>query len=178
MLDSFGATGYICHGEASLWHFRGISLIKNFYALTGHSFFPFFNMEQANHPLRKQLIIPLLFSLFIMLAASVVSVFLIQRLHMINIIKSNANGVEQLFPTLLEMESSLLAAQIDLLKKDKDLQDAWLSHDKAALLKASFPIFLKSIPSITLPISILSISTETAFCVCTILNFPGTTSTG
>ena len=98
-------------------------------------------MEQANHPLRKQIIIPLLFSLFIMLAASVVSVFLIQRLHMINIIKSNANSVEQLFPTLLEMESSLLAARIDLLKKDKDLQDAWLSHDKAALLKASFPYF-------------------------------------
>jgi len=116
-------------------------VLKKSSALIGPSLFPFFNMEQINQPLRKHIIIPLLFSLFIMLAASVASVFLIQRLHMIDIIKSNANGVEQLFPTLLEMESSLLAAQIDLLKKDKGLQETWLSRDKAALLNASSPLF-------------------------------------
>ena len=87
-------------------------------------------MEHTDHPLRKQTIIPLLFSLVIMLAASVASVFLIQRLHMVSTIKSNVNGVEQLFPTLLEMESSLLAAQIDALQKDMDLQKAWLAGDR------------------------------------------------
>ena len=98
-------------------------------------------MEHTDHPLRKQIIIPLLFSLFIMLAASVASVFLIQRLHMVSTIKSNVNGVQQLFPTLLEMESSLLAAQIDLLEKDRDLQEAWLARDRAALLQTAAPFF-------------------------------------
>ena len=98
-------------------------------------------MERTEHPLRKQLLIPLLFSLFIMLAASVASIFLIQRLHMIDTIKSNTNGVEQLFPSLLEMESSLLTAQIDFLEKDKILQEAWLTRDRAALLQAAAPLF-------------------------------------
>jgi len=98
-------------------------------------------MQQTNHPLRRQLIIPLLFSLFIMLVASVASVYMIQRLHIINTIKSKINGVEQLFPTLLEIESSLLSAQIDILKKDNNLQKNWLTKNRDALLQAAAPIY-------------------------------------
>jgi sensor histidine kinase YesM len=81
-------------------------------------------MVQTNHHLRKQLFIPLLFSLFIMLAASVASVYMIQNLHIIRTIKSNTTGVEQLFPTLLEIESKQLSAQINVLKKDTQIQQA------------------------------------------------------
>ena len=98
-------------------------------------------MVQTHHQLRKQLFIPLLFSLFIMLAASVASVYMIQRLHIINTIKSNVNGVEQLFPTLLEIESTQLSAQIDVVKKDYKLQQAWLSRDKDSLLHTAQAIF-------------------------------------
>ena len=94
-------------------------------------------MDQTNHHLRKQIFIPLLFSLFIMLAASVASVYMIQRLHIINTIKSNVNGVEQLFPTLLEIESSQLSALLDVVEKDSTIQQAWLSRDKDSLLHAA-----------------------------------------
>ena len=98
-------------------------------------------MEQTDHPLRKQIIIPLLFCLFIMLAASVASVFMIQRLHMIDTIKSNVNGVEQLFPTLLEMESSQLSAQIDLLKNDASPPESMVDPRQDALFQAAAPFY-------------------------------------
>ena len=99
--------------------------------------FSYTAMDQTNHHLRKQIFIPLLFSLFIMLAASVASVYMIQRLHIINTIKSNVNGVEQLFPTLLEIESSQLSALLDVVEKDSTIQQAWLSRDKDSLLHAA-----------------------------------------
>ena len=57
-----------------------------------------------------------------MLAASVASIYMIQRLYIIHNIKSNVNSVKQLIPTLLDIESSKLSAQIDLLKKDSQIQ--------------------------------------------------------
>lgn len=94
-------------------------------------------MEQTKHHLRRQIFIPLLFSIFIMLAASIASVYMIQRLHIIDTIKSNVDGVEQLFPTLLEIESRQLSALIDVAKKDYTIQEAWLSRDRDALLRAA-----------------------------------------
>jgi PAS domain S-box-containing protein len=76
-----------------------------------------------------------------MLAASVASIYMIQRLYIIHNIKSNVNSVKQLFPTLLDIESSKLSAQIDLLKKDSQIQQAWQSRDKESLLQATHAIF-------------------------------------
>ncbi|UCD65450.1 MAG: PAS domain S-box protein [Deltaproteobacteria bacterium] len=98
-------------------------------------------MEHTEHPLRKQIIIPLMFCLFIMLAASIASVIMIQRLHIINAIKSNVNGVEQLFPTLLEMESTQLDSQLNILKRNERLQKSWLAGDKKLLYQEAFTFF-------------------------------------
>ena len=98
-------------------------------------------MDQTNHHLRKQIFIPILVSLCIMLAASIASIYMIQRLYVIDTIKSKVNGVEQLFPTLLKIESSQLSALIDKVEKDFKIQQAWLSRDKNSLLRAAAPIF-------------------------------------
>jgi PAS domain S-box-containing protein len=98
-------------------------------------------MAQTYQPVRKHLILPLLFCLAIMLTASVASVYLIQRLHILNIVKSNSTGVKHLFPTLLEMESSQISTQIDLLKEDMGIQEAWLSRNKDVLLNTASPIY-------------------------------------
>ena len=98
-------------------------------------------MVKTDHHLRKQVFIPILFSLFIMLTASIASVYMIQRLHVVNTIKSNVNGVRQLFPTLLELESSQLYAQINVVEKNHKIQQAWLSRDKKSLLQATESIF-------------------------------------
>jgi PAS domain S-box-containing protein len=100
-------------------------------------------MAQTYQPVRKHLILPLLFCLAIMLTASVASVYMVQRLHIRNTIKSNSTGVRHLFPTLIEMESSHISAQIDLLKKDRALQEAWLSRNKDVLLQNAAPFFSK-----------------------------------
>ena len=105
------------------------------------SLFSFFVMDQTNHHLRKQIFIPILFSLGIMLAASIASVYMIQRLHIIDTIKSNVNAAEQLFPTLLEIESSQISALINVVEKDYKIQQAWLSLDKDSLLHAATPIY-------------------------------------
>jgi PAS domain S-box-containing protein len=98
-------------------------------------------MDQTNHHLRRQIFIPILVSLCIMLVASIASIYMIQRLYVIDTIKSKVNGVEQLFPTLLEIESSQLSALIDKVEKDFKIQQAWLSRDKNSLLHATAPIF-------------------------------------
>ncbi len=98
-------------------------------------------MEHSDAPLRKQLIIPLLLCLFIMLAVSLASVFMIQRLHIHNTIKSNVDSVEKLFPTLLEMETNQLAAHVDLLGRDKNLQEIWLTRDRDSLFQTASPMF-------------------------------------
>ena len=82
-----------------------------------------------------------MFCLFIMLAASIASVIMIQRLHIINAIKSNVNGVEQLFPTLLEMESIQLDSQLNILKRNEKLQKSWLAGDKKLLYQEAFTFF-------------------------------------
>jgi len=98
-------------------------------------------MEQTDRPLRKQIFIPLLLCLLIMMAASVASVYMIQRLHIISTIKSKVTAVEQLFPTLLEMEAANLSAQIDLLKQEKSFQEAWRLRDKDTLYQTVLPYF-------------------------------------
>jgi PAS domain S-box-containing protein len=98
-------------------------------------------MDQTNHHLRRQIFIPILVSLCIMLVASIASIYMIQRLYVIDTIKSKVNGVEQLFPTLLGIESSQLSALIDKVEKDFKIQQAWLSRDKNSLLHATAPIF-------------------------------------
>ena len=76
-----------------------------------------------------------------MLTASVASVYMVQRLHIRNTIKSNATGVGHLFPTLIELESSQISAQIDLLNKNRAIQEAWMSRNKAVLFQNASPFF-------------------------------------
>jgi len=76
-----------------------------------------------------------------MLGASVASVFIVQRFHMADSIRSTMKGVEQLFDSLLEMEASQLSAQIALLQKDMNLQTAWTSRHRTGLLQSALPFY-------------------------------------
>jgi PAS domain S-box-containing protein len=76
-----------------------------------------------------------------MLVASVASIYMIQRLHIIDFIKSKVNGVEQLFPLLLEVESDNLSAQINLLSDNEKIKQAWITRDRNSLLRVTEDLF-------------------------------------
>lgn len=98
-------------------------------------------MDQIHNPLRKQIFIPVLLCLAIMLVASVTSIYMIQRLHIINTIRTNLSSTDQLFPAILEMESSHLSGQIDLLMKENTFQVAWQKRDRDVLHEITLPVF-------------------------------------
>ncbi len=98
-------------------------------------------MQTHSEHLRKSILIPLLFALLVLLVASIASLLAIQRLHILNDINSKIREVENLFPTLIEVESDLLSAQIDFLKEEKALQDNWQAGDREQLLQQATPFF-------------------------------------
>ena len=98
-------------------------------------------MQTHSEHLRKNILIPLLFALVVLLVASIASLLAIQRLHILNDINSKIREVENLFPTLIEVESDQLSAQIDFLKKEKSLQDNWQTRDTEQLLQQAAPFF-------------------------------------
>ena len=98
-------------------------------------------MQTKSEHLRKSILIPLLFVLVILLIASIASLFAIQRLHILNDINSRIRQVENLFPTLIEVESDLLSAQIDFLMGKKALQESWQSRDRNQLQQQAATYF-------------------------------------
>jgi PAS domain S-box-containing protein len=90
-------------------------------------------MQTKSEHLRKNILIPLLFVLVVLLVASVTSLFAIQRLHILSEINSKIREVKNLFPTLIEVESDLLSAQIDFLMEKKSLQESWQTGDRNQL---------------------------------------------
>jgi len=98
-------------------------------------------MQTHSEHLRKNILVPLLFALIILLVASIASLLAIQRLHILNDINSKIRAVENLFPALIEVESDLLSAQIDFLKEEKALQENWLAGDTKQLLQQAAPFF-------------------------------------
>ena len=98
-------------------------------------------MQTKSEHLRRSILLPLLFALAVLLAASVASLLAIQRLNIRSDINSKIKEVENLFPALLEVETNLLSAQIDFLKEENVLQDLWITKDREQMLQHTSPIF-------------------------------------
>jgi len=96
-------------------------------------------MKKEN--LTKRILIPLGLTLLFLLSISMLSIYWIQRLHFNEEVEVHLKEVEQLFQMKLDEDAKVLESQINLLQLDKNLQNAYLTRDREALVRHSTPFF-------------------------------------
>ncbi len=109
------------------------------------------DLEKEYLRIRVRILVPVVIALTTILAVSLYSIYWLQQHNMYEDIEHEIKEVESLFPTFLKNESNLLAAQLDNIKNNKDLQEAWAAKDRKLLLQYALPPFqyLKSSTDIT-----------------------------
>jgi signal transduction histidine kinase/class 3 adenylate cyclase/CheY-like chemotaxis protein len=91
--------------------------------------------------LLQRILIPLAFTLLLLLSLSIVSIYWLQRQHLNEEVESLMKEVAQLFEMKQNAEADVLASKIYLLQLDKKLQNAYLAKDREALLRHAMPFF-------------------------------------
>ncbi len=98
-------------------------------------------MKTDEEKIRKRILVPLGLALLALLGASVFSVYWLQYQHIRKDVLARLDRVQQLFRMELEEEATFMKAQIDFLKEDKNLQNAYLAKDRAILLRHAMLLF-------------------------------------
>jgi len=94
-----------------------------------------------NANIRLKIILPVLIVLVIILACFITGIINIHKISARENIKQKMQGVERLFQGYLSGEARLLSAQIDMIKSNKDYQQAFLSKNREELFHLSKPVF-------------------------------------
>ena len=94
-----------------------------------------------NEKISKRILVPLGFALLALLVASIVSIYWLQWRHINEDVRTRLAGVHQMFQVGLNEDAELLNGLIGFLEQDEDLQNAWLTKDRDALLRHATPLF-------------------------------------
>ncbi len=92
---------------------------------------------------RKRILVPLCVSLLALLAATIANTYRLQRLHIFRDARTHLKEVQEITHVHLSGNSRLLKGVIDLIKRNKNLQKAWLAKDRGELLEHASSIFKK-----------------------------------
>ncbi len=87
------------------------------------------------------MIVPLGLAWTILLGVSLFSVYSLQKLRGADQIQEKVSGVHQVYAMRLMEDSGLLNSMIEFLKRDENLQKAWLAKDRNRLLAHSRQVF-------------------------------------
>ncbi len=98
-------------------------------------------MNQSYEKIQKRIIVPLIFSLAILLTVSLLNLFLFNREQLRREMDQEIRDFHELFPQQIDIEARFLAEQSLAVKNNPDIQRAWLKNDRKALLSAAMPIF-------------------------------------
>ncbi|CAN2039000.1 hypothetical protein GMMP15_1020006 [Candidatus Magnetomoraceae bacterium gMMP-15] len=91
--------------------------------------------------IKKRILVPLGVVFVIFLSTSIFSIYWLQHRHITENVREAVDGVQQLFPELLKKEAKFMEVQIDFIKKDKNLQSAYLAKNRDALFNHALLIF-------------------------------------
>jgi methyl-accepting chemotaxis protein len=98
-------------------------------------------MKTNEKNITKRILIPLSLTLLVLLTLSIASIYWLQKVHFNQEIRHKLEEVEQLFRMKLNKEAKILESQINLLQLDKNLQKAYQTKNREALLRHAMPIF-------------------------------------
>ncbi|MDM8544005.1 cache domain-containing protein [Desulfococcaceae bacterium HSG9] len=92
---------------------------------------------------RKRIIIPLCVSLLVLLIASIIHTYRLQRLHIFRDAQAHLEDVQKITHVQLAGSSRYLRGVIELTKKNIKLRKAWLARNRNDLFDHALPIFKK-----------------------------------
>lgn len=98
-------------------------------------------MRDNDGRIKKRILIPLALGLLLLLGVSFFSLYWQQQWQLQQQIRASLTSVERLFPGLLAEEAKFLEGQIEFLKIDFILQQAYLNRDRQAFVQHAQPIF-------------------------------------
>ena len=91
--------------------------------------------------IRASILLPFSLAILILLIAATFSIYWLQKRNITQEVRSRITAVQTLFQENIEKDSLLISGLIDFLKKDKNLQQAWLAKDRDTLLQYVTPLF-------------------------------------
>lgn len=90
--------------------------------------------------IRKPILISLTVAFFIAFGAFLFSVYWTKNKELANYVEKELESVQELFKQELNSDAKLMDAIFDLLSRDRQLQDAWMTRDRALMLEILLPI--------------------------------------
>ena len=91
--------------------------------------------------IKLRLVIAFSLAIMILLGISVGCIYWLMKRDIEEEVQRRLSSVQSLYYQHLHEDSLLLSAQIDFLKDDNKLQDAWLAKDRDTLLDCAAPTF-------------------------------------
>jgi len=98
-------------------------------------------MNQNYGNIRKRIIVPLIFSLAVLLTVSLFNIYLFNREQLRKDMDHETREFHEMFPQQLDLEARFLAEQFLAVKNNPDIQRAWLNNDRKALMNTAMPVF-------------------------------------
>ena len=97
-------------------------------------------MNQNYGNIRKRIIVPLIFSLAVLLTVSLFNIYLFNHEQLLKGMDHETREFHEMFPQQLDIEARFLAEQVLTVKNNPDIQRAWLNKDRKALMNTAMPI--------------------------------------
>lgn len=101
-------------------------------------------MKEHKHKFKALILIPLGTTLLVLLLASIFTTHRLQRLYIDKNVQANFDELKQIVLKQLSENALALGSMIDLIKKDENLQKAWLARDRETLLRYALPVLKNS----------------------------------
>ncbi len=101
-------------------------------------------MRHSEEKIKARIIIPVILALVGIVFVSIISYHQLQLQHIDGDMRWRMDGVNTAFKGALEAESSMLDGLIGFIKRDKKIQDAWLSRDRERLYQHALPAYKRS----------------------------------
>lgn len=92
-------------------------------------------MKKPSTKFRTHILVPLCVVLLLLLSASIANTYRLQRLHIFRDVQARLEEVQQITLAHLAGNSQVLSDIIDLIKRNKNLQNAWVVKDRDKLLR-------------------------------------------
>ena len=97
--------------------------------------------NQDNENIRIKVLVPLAITMAVLLAFAIYSLDWVQRYYLEEEIQSKVSETQQLFSMELDKETALMSGLIGFMQRDRELQHAWMTKDRDALLEYSKKLF-------------------------------------
>ena len=98
-------------------------------------------MNQNYGNIRKRIIVPLIFSLAVLLTVSLFNIYLFNQEQLRKDMDQKTLEFHEMFPQQLDIEARFLAEQVLAVQNNPDIQRAWLKKDRKALQNIATSIF-------------------------------------